>query len=264
LTLCVSLAHRNGAAQLDDVTGDSSLTVEQCINDNTDASIKPREKKILVEAGIIEEQLGDMTVTEEVCGEIVARTPDGSRVERLIAARNVTEEIDVIRESMTEAFEGDVDGDGVVDAQDARTASAASYAAARTAEKTVRNAIDEDGGQIGVIEEIKALPAAYLQNVAQDQYGGDGGGGGGGAGDGVVERLPSPEKVQVEAVSAARDRGAGRKAAVAGGDCATDVALIDGTYLSTVKGNIAFEAPAKQMLWKDRDVSQRVAATVNR
>lgn len=260
MILCLSWTSRDGVAQPNDAISDDVLTVEQCINDNTDASIKPLEKKILIKAGIIEEQLSNMTVTREECREIIARTPGGSPVERIIAAGNVIQEIDIIRKSMKEAAEGDVNGDGVVNAQDIRTGSAASYAASHTAQKTIRTAIEEEVGQIGVIEEINAVPAAYLQDAGQNQYDGDGGGGagGGGAGDGFFERLPPQEEVQAKAVSAARDKGASSKAAVAGGNCAADVALADGTYLNIVKGNMVFEAPAKEMVWKARDVTELV------
>jgi hypothetical protein len=256
--LCLSWTSRDGATQPNDPVSDDVLTVEQCINDNTDASIKPIEKKILVKAGIIEEQLSNMTVTKEVCRGIVARTPDGSPVERIIAADNVTQEIGVIQKSMKEAVEGDVNGDGAVNAKDTRTASAASYAAAHTAQKTVRTAIDEEVGQIGVSEEINAVSAAYLQGAAQNQYGDDGGGGGDGGddGDGLVEKLPPYEEVRAKAENGAQDEGASPKAAVAAGDCAADVALADGTYLGILKGNIVFEAPAKKMQWQERDVTE--------
>ena len=258
ITLCLSWTSREGVAQPDDATGDEGLTVEKCINDNTDPSIKPLEKKAVVKAGIIDEQLADVTVTKDVCGEIVARTPEGSPVERIIAAGNVTQEIDVIQKSMKEAVEGDVNGDGVVNVKDTRIASSASYAASHTAQRTIRTAINEEIGQIDVIDEINAVPAAYLQDADQNQYGGGGGGGagGGGAGDGLFEKLPSQEEVQAKAGSAAQDEGASSKAAVAGGDCAADVALADGTYLTIIKGNIVFEAPAKKMVLRDRDVTE--------
>jgi len=251
MMLCPSWTSREGVAQPNDATGDEILSVEQCIDDNTDASIKPLEKKVLVKAGIIEEQLSNMTVTKEVCREIIARTPNGSPVERIIAAGNVTQEISVIQRSMKKAVQGDVNGDGVVNAKDTKIASSASYAASHTAQKTIRTAIEGEVGQIGVIEEINAVPAAYLQNAAQKQYGGDGGGG---TRDGLFEKLPPQEEVQAKAESAAREKGASSKAAVAAGDCAKDVALADGTYLAIIKGNIVFEAPAKEMQWKDRDL----------
>jgi hypothetical protein len=57
MILCLSWMSRDSAAQPNDATGNQILTVEQCINDNTDAAIKPPDKKVLVKAGIIEEQL---------------------------------------------------------------------------------------------------------------------------------------------------------------------------------------------------------------
>ncbi len=66
------------------------------------------------------------------------------------------------------------------------------------------------------------------------------------------------EKVQDKAKDAAEREGASPKAAAAGGNCAADVALADHTYLEIVRGNLVFEAPAKEMLWKDRDVTELV------
>jgi hypothetical protein len=251
LTRHYRVAQTNGAS--DDVR-----TVGQCINDHTDAPMNPLDEKILLEEGIIEKQRSNMTITKEICREIIARTPHGSPMERIIVAGNVTQEIGVIQKSMKEAVQGDVNGDGVVNAQDTRIASSASYAASRIAQITIRTAINEEVGQIGVIEEINAVPAVYLQNAARNQYGGDGGGGGsaggGGTRDGLFEKLPPQEEVQAKAEDAARDKGASSKAAVAAGDCAKDVALADGTYLAITKGNIAFEPPAKEMQWKARDL----------
>lgn len=265
MVLCLSWQSRDGLAQPNDATGDDVLTVEQCINSNTDASIKPVEKTVLIKEGIIEEHLSNRKVTREECKEIVARTPNGSPVERLVAAGNVTQEVNAVQNSMNDAVEGDVNGDGVVDVQDARTASAASYAASQTAQRTVRTATNEEmGRQIGVIKEINAVPVAYLQSAAQQQYddggGGDGGGddGGGDGGDDLFDRLPPLEKVQDQAVSAAQDRGASPEAAVAGGNCAARVALADGTYLDIFRGHMVFETPAKEMVWQARDVTELV------
>ncbi len=259
IVLGLSWTSRDSVAQPNDAIGDDVLTVEQCVNDNTNASIKPAEKKILIKEGIIEEQLSNRKVTKEECRKIMTLTPNGSPVERIIAAGNVIQEIDAVQNSMKEAVEGDVNGDGVVDVQDTRVASAASYAASHTAQKTIRTAIDEEAAQTGVIEEINAVPAAYLQDTTQDQYGGDGsdgngGGGGGGGGDDFFERLPSQEEVQATAVSAAQDKGASPKAAVSGGNCAARVQLAAGTYLDIAKGDIAFETPAKEMVVNERDI----------
>src|SRR3712207_5321553 len=160
IIICLSWMSRDGAAQTNGASDDGVRTVGQCINHHTDAPMDPLDEKILIEEGIIEKQLSNTTITNEVCGEILARTPHGSPMERLIAADSVIQEIDVIQKSMKEAVEGDVNGDGVVNVQDTRVASSASFVASHTAQKTIRTAIDEEVGQIGVIEEINAVPAA--------------------------------------------------------------------------------------------------------
>lgn len=261
IVLGLSWTSRDSVAQPNDAIGDDVLTVEQCVNDNTNASIKPAEKKILIKEGIIEEQLSDRKVTKEECRKIMTLTPNGSPLERLIAAGNVIQEIDAVQNSMKEAVEGDVNGDGVVDVQDTRVASAASYAASHTAQKTIRTATDGQVGQTGVTEEINAVPAAYLQDTTQPQYddgggdGSDGDGGGGGEGD-FFDDLPPQEEVQAQAVSAAQDKGASPKAAVSGGKCAARVQLASRTYLDIAKGHIVFEEPAKEMVVNERDVTE--------
>jgi hypothetical protein len=52
-----------------------------------------------------------MTITKEICREIIARTPHGSPMERIIVAGNVTQEIGAIQKSMKEAVQGDVNGE---------------------------------------------------------------------------------------------------------------------------------------------------------
>jgi hypothetical protein len=58
----------------------------------------------------------------------------------------------------------------------------------------------------------------------------------------------------------AHPEGASPKAHAARGKSAADVALADHTYLEIVRGNLVFEAPAKEMLWKDRDVTELVTS----
>jgi hypothetical protein len=99
LTRHYRVAQTNGAS--DDVR-----TVGQCINDHTDAPMNPLDEKILLEEGIIEKQRSNMTITKEICREIIARTPHGSPMERIIVAGNVTQEIGVIQKSMKEAVQG--------------------------------------------------------------------------------------------------------------------------------------------------------------
>jgi hypothetical protein len=244
-------------AQLNDAADDETLTVEQCINDNTDTPLKRVEEKALIEAGIIDENLGNRLLTKEVCGDIIARTKDRSPMERIIMTANVIQELDIIQRRMKKAVEGDVNGDGAVSAQDSRVVSASSYAASHAAQQTVRMAINEDANDTGMIQNIKVETAAYQQY--QDDGGGDGGAAGGGAGGGgdSSATLPSYETVQDKAKDAAETEGAISKAAAAGGTCATEVALTNAT-MKLVKANMVFEEPTKKMQWKSRDVLELV------
>jgi hypothetical protein len=252
--LCVSWTVRDAVAQLSEVTRDDVLSVEQCISNNTDASIDPPEKKELIRAGIIEEDLDRVTITSEECGDILERTPGGTPLEHAIAASNVIQELNIIRRSMKVTVEGDVNGDGMVNAGDSRIASASSYAASQAAEKVIRAAISEEEGQGGMSEEINAELAAYLQSAVQDQY--DNGGGGGGATEGnFVQKLPY-KKAQQNGEVAARGKGASSKAAEAAGSCAAKVHLIGGAVPESIRANWGLDKPPKEMLWKDSDITK--------
>jgi hypothetical protein len=186
--LCMSWKVRDGVTQVNGATGDEELTVEQCINGNTDTSIDPAEETELIRTEIIKNKLDEITITKEECGEIIDRTPGSTPVERAVAADNVIQELAFVQRSMKAAVKGDVNGDGVVNAEDSKIASTSSYAASHAAQKVIRAAIAEEVGEIGMLEEINADPAAYLQNAAQDQYDNGGGGGAGGGGDGGAGR----------------------------------------------------------------------------
>jgi hypothetical protein len=257
-----------GAVHADMATYDELLTAERCIDNNTTGSIEPFEEALIAE-GIVNTELDKINLTREMCEEIIDRTPGGSPIARAVAVSNLTQEGQIIKKSMEDAADKDVNGDGRVDAEDERTADAASLAASLAARESVRRATEEgstDGGGIG---ELNAEPVAYLQGAAQAQYPDDGGGGGGGggedatasatAGEAQATGLPSREEVRTNASAAAREKGADKKAAAAGGQCAATVALTDG-ILRLIRGYMALDPPAKEMHWRDSDRAQLVVA----
>jgi hypothetical protein len=69
--------------------------------------------------------------------------------------------------------------------------------------------------------------------------------------------LPSREQARTNATRAAREEGADKKAAAAGGQCAATVGLTDAT-LRLLKGRSIFNPPAEELQWKDRDRTQLV------
>jgi hypothetical protein len=97
-----------------------------------------------------------------VCKEVVERTPGGSPVERAAAVGNLTREFRIIENSMEDASQGDVDGDGGVDAKEEKIAASASFAASRAARRTMTRASVEGETDGGVTTELDAQPAAYL------------------------------------------------------------------------------------------------------
>jgi hypothetical protein len=175
-----------GPAQGNKVTDDDLLTAEQCIDNNTAGSVEPFEEDLVAE-GLVNTELNKIPISHGMCEEIIERAPGGSPIARAAVAGNLTQELQTIKKSMEEASGKDVNGDGMVNAEDNKTAHSASLAAAHAAQKALRSAPEEgstDGGGIG---ELNFEPAAYLQDVVRGQYD-DGGGrgdnvsGGGGRG----------------------------------------------------------------------------------
>jgi hypothetical protein len=283
-----------GLAQGNKVTDDDLLTAQQCIDNRTAGSVEPFEEDLVAE-GLVNTELNKIPITRGMCEEIIERTPGGSPIARAAVAGNLTQELQIITKSMEDASGKDVNGDGMINAEDNETADSASLAAAHAAQTALRTAPEEgstDGSRIG---ELNVEPAAYLQDEVQGQYyeprrrvgdvsggegGGDtesptatdGGGGGtesptatdggggnvrGGGGGGGVEGdqmtvLPSREHARTNASRAAREEGADKKAAAAGGQCAATVGLTDFT-LHLLQNRSDFNPPAKELHWKDSD-----------
>jgi hypothetical protein len=304
-----------GPAQGNKVT-DGHLTAQQCIDNRTAGSVEPFEEDLVAE-GLVNTELNKIPITRGMCEEIIERTPGGSPIARAAVAGNLTQELRIIKERMEAASGKDVNGDGMINAEDNKTADSASLAAAHAAQTALRRAPEEgstDGGGIG---ELNVEPAAYLQDVVQGQYddGGGGGGtaspkegptatdgggggtaspkegptatdgggggtasptesptatdGGGGGGGGNVSGgsgggrgggvegdqttvLPSREHARTNASRAAREEGADKEAAAAGGQCAATVGLTDFT-LHLLQDRSDFNPPAKELHWKDSD-----------
>jgi hypothetical protein len=309
-----------GPAQGNKVT-DGHLTAQQCIDNRTAGSVEPFEEDLVAE-GLVNTELNKIPVTRGMCEEIIERTPGGSPIARAAVAGNLTQELKIITKRMKDASGKDVNGDGMINAEDNKTADSASLAAAHAAQTALRRAPEEgstDGGGIG---ELNVEPAAYLQDEVQGQYdeprrrvggagggggggtesptatagggggtespagtagggggggggtesptataGGGGGGGGGnisgaGSGGGGVEGaqetvLPPREPARTNASRAAREKGADKEAAAAGGQCAATVGLTDFT-LHLLQDRSDFNPPAKELHWKDSDRTRLV------
>src|SRR5215216_2035412 len=157
-----------GPAQGNKVT-DGLLTAEQCIDNNTAGSVEPFEEDLVAE-GLVNTEPNKISITHGMCEEIIERTPGGSPIARAAVVGNLTQELQIIKKSMEDASGKDVNGDGMVDAEDNKTANSASLAAAHAAQTALRRAPEEgstDGGGIG---ELNVEPAAFLQDEAQSQY----------------------------------------------------------------------------------------------
>jgi hypothetical protein len=91
----------DGVAQVDDVADGDVLTVGQCIEADA-ASVDPLEE-VLINEDLIEEDLLQKEVTNVMCEDILEGVADGTLVQKLAAAQNYIQEIDLIKGAMREA-----------------------------------------------------------------------------------------------------------------------------------------------------------------
>ena len=276
-----------GAVQADKATHDQFLTAEQCIDNNsTNGSVEPFEDA-LVQEGVVNADLDKTRITHRMCEEIIMRTTGGLPISSAAALGNLTQELRIIKKSMEDASDKDVNGDGTVNAEDEGIANSASLAAARAAQQTVRKATEESSTDGRVIKELKAELAAYLAQERTTPYSSEqttpysgeqttattgeettyyysaSANASASASASAAQDQPKDslyDKTQKNASGAAHEKGASQQAGDAGGHCAATVAFIDsaGRKISqrVAMGNRTFDAPAKQIHWRDKDIAQ--------
>jgi hypothetical protein len=269
---------------------ESAVTAEQCIDDkSTDGPVEPLEDALLT-AGVVEKDLDEITLTQDMCKEVVERTPGGSPVERAAAVGNLTQELGIIENSMEDASEGDVDGDGGVDAKDGEIAASASFAASQAARRTITRASEEGLRDGDAPTEIDAQPAAYLAQqqsasvpaqassspstvapTAEPTYestyesttasAAASATASASAGAGGAQQVGGSVRDEAvdDASRAARRAGAGQKAAAGGSQCAATVKLTDAS-LRVTRGYVVFKGPARELRWNDSDEARLVVA----
>jgi hypothetical protein len=267
-----------GPEEVGKAANENVLTAEQCIDDNS-------------AAGVVERDLDKVTITQDMCKEVVERTPGGSPGERAAAVGNMTQELRIIENSMEDASQGDVDGDGRVDGMDGKVIASASFAASRAARQTISRASEQGGTDGGVSTGLDARPVAYLaqrqatsvtaqasspasttEPTAESTYesthestyesttGATSSASASASAGGADQAGGSlRERAQDNASVAARNAGAGLKAAEGGGQCAATVKLIDAT-LKVTRGHMGFKAPANELGWNEHDEARLVVA----
>ena len=280
-----------GPATVEKVADEHTLTAEQCIDNNSAAGSIEALEGSLVNAGIVDKDLDEITLSQDMCKEVVERTPGGSPVERAAAVGNLTQELRIIENSMEEASQGDVDGDGKADTRDKKVAASASFAASRAARRTITGASEEgrtDGGKTAALD---ARPVAYLAQqqttsvpaqassspstagptsrpTAESTYesttaaaaasataSASAAAGGAQQADDSVR-----DEARDDASKAARQAGASQKAAAGGSQCATTVKLADVTLRRLLRGYVIFEGPARELRWNDHDEARLAVA----
>jgi hypothetical protein len=100
MALCGGWPVYEGVAQVDDAADDAILTVGRCIEVNT--SVSPLEETLIKE-DIIEDDLLQTKVTNGMCEDMLDRIPDGTPVQRLVAAQSYMQEIKLIKGAIRRA-----------------------------------------------------------------------------------------------------------------------------------------------------------------
>jgi hypothetical protein len=101
VVLCLGwLVYYGVARQANDAPADATLTVGQCIGAN--ATIDPL-KETFIKEDVIEENLLQTKVTNGMCEDMLALISDGTLAQKLLAAQNYMQEINLIERSMREA-----------------------------------------------------------------------------------------------------------------------------------------------------------------
>jgi hypothetical protein len=98
MALCMGWLVHDAAAQINDAPDDGTLTVRKCLS-KANTSVGP-VGQTLIEEGIIEKYLLPTKVTNDMCENILDRTPDGTSVQTLVAAQNYIQEVNLIENSI--------------------------------------------------------------------------------------------------------------------------------------------------------------------
>src|SRR5215208_3112676 len=247
VALWVSYPIYDAVAQTSDATDNGTLTVEECLG-NTNASIDPIAEDLIAQ-GIIAEDLLPTKVTDGMCEEMLEQAADGTLVGRLVAAQNYVQDIKLIeytiREATGEAAAKRTDAKG----PDHHFVADKPFALPRWTALGATEEGSTDGDGIGA---LNVEPAAFLQDVVQDQYD-DGGGGGGGVGTGVAATPRAASADQIAgAVVAESDapiadildqietdliaKGIPRSEAVVAARCGLETALLNATIKKISRG----------------------------
>jgi hypothetical protein len=102
MALCTFLVVSGSVAQDKDPTSDATLTVGQCVEDGIDVSLEPFEETLIKE-GTIREGLLQTKVTKPMCADMLERTSSDAPVQKLLAAQNYVQEIELIEGAMQKA-----------------------------------------------------------------------------------------------------------------------------------------------------------------
>jgi hypothetical protein len=111
VALCLGWPVYNSAAQIDDAADNDTLTVEQCVDVTAD-SADPVEE-VLIEENLIDEGLLQTKVTNDICKDMLEPISDATPVQRLLAAQNYIQEIELIEGQCARPQAGRLQGDPI-------------------------------------------------------------------------------------------------------------------------------------------------------
>ncbi len=205
VALCLGWPVNDGVTQADDAANDAILTVRTCIGAN--ATSGPLEEALIKE-DIIEEDLLQTKVTNGMCKDMLDPIPGGTPGQKLVAAQDYIQEIELIEGAMRGAA-----GEAAIREADWNSSSDDSLNLFRNIAQTSDQVpalaqYDEPGsGGTGGIEPRKRQAAAAA-SVGEDDDAS------------IPDRLDQKE-------AALKEEGASAPEAAAGGRCSLEVDVLD-------------------------------------
>ena len=205
VALCMFWTVSASVAQENDTTSNVTLTIEQCLANSTDASQESFEEALNKQEIIDRDLMQRTLITKDMCADMLERAPGDTLVERLIAARNYTQEIGFIEGAMRKA-------------------------ANETGSKRTNLPVLARGSLLLVSDLAQSSAGASQQQYSDDEPAPDGGASGGG--DGITGVSPTTRQAAAISGTAQTDSGAsieeqldaGTKAGVRAGASRTEAA----------------------------------------
>lgn len=228
----VNLAVHEAGAQDAGTLGGPVTTVEQCIADSEGASVEPLQEAF-VGKRITEEGLLQKRLTALMCEDLLERSPGGSPSQRLLAAQNYLQEIEIVESAMQRAEPG-VEEDSSAAAPEAPPQAAFPKGGGATEEQYGDGTDPADDGGTGVGRTTRQA-AAIARGVRED------------GGASIPERLHRREAAGIRA-------GASPPEAAAGARCDLELELLGGAVKKLYSGDVRIAPHIPEQMQREETI----------